>query len=391
VNFGAALPDEYHWVDLLLLLAKSLRFHRKKLPEELRALRIRESRFLSPVLIVAGGAHPDVEEEMRAYANCLSRKEFDGFKGTLISGGTRAGVPGMVGDLAQALRGRGNTGFEALAYLPEHLPADAPRDGRYCTYSSGGQTLSPLEPLRGWIDLVTAGVDPGQVRVLGINGGRIAAVEYHLALALGATVAVIESSGRAAAELLPDADWWESPRLLWLPRDPAAVKAFVNPGQPVLLTEENRSGRAKVNRLGKAIHEKFLADREWESADPAMVPWEHLREDFKRSNMEQAKYIEEVLRRFGLGVRPATGPPSAPPRAFTSRRRAMAEMEHGRWVVERLRAGWRYGPERDRTNRRSPYLVSWDKLPREVQKYDLDNVRAWPQLLKNVGLEIHKL
>ena len=48
-----------------------------------------------------------------------------------------------------------------------------------------------------------------EVRILAINGGRLTAFECHLGLAMGATVGVIEESGRAAAGLLV---WLALPR-----------------------------------------------------------------------------------------------------------------------------------------------------------------------------------
>jgi hypothetical protein len=43
--------------------------------------------------------------------------------------------------------------------------------------------------------------------LLGINGGKIAAVEFRIALALWARVGLIAGSGREADILAEDADW----------------------------------------------------------------------------------------------------------------------------------------------------------------------------------------
>jgi hypothetical protein len=66
----------------------------------------------------------------------------------------------------------------------------------------------------------------------------------------------------------------------------------------------------------------------------------------------------------------------------------MAELEHERWNRERLRAGWRYGPERDTERKISPYLVPWSELPDEIKEYDRETARGIPQLLAEVGIEI---
>jgi hypothetical protein len=46
-----------------------------------------------------------------------------------------------------------------------------------------------------------------EVKVLGINGGRISSVEYRIALALEAKGGIIKGSGMEADKLLSDSDW----------------------------------------------------------------------------------------------------------------------------------------------------------------------------------------
>ena len=68
----------------------------------------------------------------------------------------------------------------------------------------------------------------------------------------------------------------------------------------------------------------------------------------------------------------------------------MSEMEHGRWNVERLRAGWRYGTEKNETARISPYLIPWKDLSKEIKGYDRDAVCDFPGLLWQVGLKVNR-
>jgi hypothetical protein len=68
----------------------------------------------------------------------------------------------------------------------------------------------------------------------------------------------------------------------------------------------------------------------------------------------------------------------------------MAEMEHGRWVVERLLSGWRWGPRKDVRARTSPYLVSWEDLPEPVKEWDRVFVRAIPQILSARGYTLRR-
>jgi hypothetical protein len=63
-------------------------------------------------------------------------------------------------------------------------------------------------------------------------------------------------------------------------------------------------------------------------------------------------------------------------------------MEHGRWVVERLRSGWRYARDRDAAKKLSPYLVPWEQLPDNIKEYDRIGVRNWPEILRTAGFEV---
>lgn len=68
----------------------------------------------------------------------------------------------------------------------------------------------------------------------------------------------------------------------------------------------------------------------------------------------------------------------------------MAEMEHTRWNVERLRNEWTWGKERDIMKVISPYLVGWSELPEDVKERDGQTVRKIPEFLAKVGLEIQR-
>jgi hypothetical protein len=68
----------------------------------------------------------------------------------------------------------------------------------------------------------------------------------------------------------------------------------------------------------------------------------------------------------------------------------MAELEHGRWNVERLRDGWRYGKQRDDSRKTHDCLVSWQELSDDIKRYDRNAVRAFPETLAKAGLEVRR-
>jgi hypothetical protein len=65
----------------------------------------------------------------------------------------------------------------------------------------------------------------------------------------------------------------------------------------------------------------------------------------------------------------------------------LAELEHERWMHERLAAGWARGP-RDDAARTHPSLVPWDELDEPEKEKDREVVRTIPELLASAGLTI---
>jgi hypothetical protein len=55
-----------------------------------------------------------------------------------------------------------------------------------------------------------SGIEPGKVKLIGINGGEIAKFGFHLAIVFGAQVGIIRNTGRAASELINDPMWEET-------------------------------------------------------------------------------------------------------------------------------------------------------------------------------------
>lgn len=332
-----------------------------------------------PVLIVAGGTDPSVEERMATYRDLL-RSALADFRGTVLSGGTTQGVCGIVGDLG---RERGGD-LHTVGYLPLLLPADATRDDDYHEIRrTDGHSFSATEPLQNWTDLIAAGIAPSSVTVLGVGGGRIAALEYRIALALGAAVGLVEESGREAGRLLGE-QRWAGPRPVRLPADAETLRAFVvTPSAP--LPDEVRE------RVARSIHEAYRRERMKSPppSDPALTEWSELTADLRASNLAQADAVAAKVARVGCAVVPVEAP--GEPALFTADEVEMlAEAEHGRWVAERLLAGWTLGEVRDAYRRTSPYIVSWAVLPECVRARDREAVLAIPDRLAEVGLGLRR-
>ena len=372
----------YEWKRRLLLVGWAVKFPASAGDERVRQLASAGyGPIAGPVVIVSGGCNASVEQQMQTY-RLLLLEAFRDFRGTLISGGSTAGIAGLIGEVQQQYP----DAIHTIGYVPELIPAGVAVDNRYreirCTT---GHDFSALEPLQYWMDLIVSGIQPGQVKLLGINGGAIAAAEYRMALALGARVAIVEGSGRAAAQLLSDADWGDSKLLLRLPADAMTVRAFIGSGSPKLPDDI----RETIARASHEAYRKLQASRR-SSEDPAMAEWDLLPNNFQESNRQQADHIAEKLRQIGCSMHPVAGEEISLVEFTDSEIEIMAEMEHARWTAERLLDGWTWGEERDVLKKTSPYLVPWSALADDVKEWDRESVRKIPQLLADVGLEVHR-
>lgn len=378
VRVGERLSG-YRWIRRFLELALLARVsHAERSSEVFAKLKGEAEPIQGPVVILAGGTDPRVQERIGRYAKSI-REAFAAFRGTVIGGGTSQGVSGLVGELAAA-----HPDIRAIGYLPREMPADATPDPRYHELrQSEGEQFSPLEPLQAWTDLVLSKLDPSDVRVVGINGGSISAAEYRIALALGARVGILADSGREAGRITADPWWGESERLVVLPDDVQSLRAFLWSGR-------SNIPEAACEDIATLIHDAYRESRrhEQEKSDDAMAEWVDLRDDLKRSNRAQARHIEEKLRALGLEIEQAPGASPKPLKLSPEQVEQLAEMEHGRWVAERLLAGWRWGEERDHQRKRNPFLVPWRNLPEQIRERDRETVRRIPEYLRKTRLMV---
>jgi len=374
----------YKWIRKLLLLALAAKFPatdagKAALQEVCKLKSAAHKPIQSPVIIVAGGCDSEIEEYIQTYRG-LVLEAFRDFKGTIISGGTTSGISGFIGEAQQKYSGK----IRTIGYLPK-AKKSAPIDKRYAEIRfTEGEKFSPSEPLQYWIDIVASQIDPREVKLLGINGGAISAVEYRLALALGARVALGLGSGREAAKLLSDSDWKTSERLLSLPSEAMTVWAFVESGTQPLES-------ASREKIAKVIHENYRAKQvsEKQSKDPSLAEWATLVEDLKESNRQQADHIFKKLLRIGCATRLVKDRKVALMTFTDAEVEFLAEMEHARWNVERLLAGWKPGVK-DIAKKISPYLVPWSELPENVKEWDRDTVRKIPEYLSEVNMEVYR-
>jgi ppGpp synthetase/RelA/SpoT-type nucleotidyltranferase len=392
------------WVRKIVLLACSLRSRddeqMKKVAQSMGCLRDLKGVPLpidgKPVLIIAGGCDMS-DEKTNKNQRMLLKAMTSEFEGLILSGGTRQGIAGLVGELCRARNAEaGHEVIRSIGYLPENIADEhATKDNRYTerhrrTYG-WIYGFSPLEPIQNWIDLSLSAVDgpasaapaliaPEDVRLLGIGGGKIAAFEYYLASALGAQTAVIRGSGRAADRLADEENQPGNENIMFLPSDVETVRAYV--GQPPSMPEIEQSKEKLADEINSAYNDYV------KSTESKRYP-DDIKKTFRRSNMEQAQHIAAKLRRVGLEVAPLSEPRAEQPIPEDAVEE-LAKMEHGRWIVERTLIGWRWGPVRDNDKKTRPQLIPWNELPEDEKGKDRHTVEKIPGFLRKCGLKIVK-
>jgi ppGpp synthetase/RelA/SpoT-type nucleotidyltranferase len=367
----------------LLCLASRVKFPKAGLGRITGCLQNGKPIKQTPVVIVAGATDLLSEETLSKFRT-LILEGFHDFSGTIISGGTAAGVCGLVGEAQEAY----NDTLITIGYLPATIPSTERIDPRYREIrKTDGERFSAREPLRYWADILASGIRPFEVRLVGISGGTISAAEYRIALMLGAKVGIIKDSGRAAAKLLVDKDWNGAENLIALPQDGATLRAFVGSGAAFHNSQ-------KREELAQHIHEEYRKMQvETFRSDPknlSLLPWEKLDSGLKESNRRQADHTFEKLKETGYSLRKAKRKKPVIISFDPDEVEHLAEMEHGRWNAERLVEGWKTGPEKNIAKKINPYLVSWEILPDDVREWDRNAVRKLPEMLAKLGYEIYR-
>lgn len=335
------------------------------------------------VVIVAGGSAQGETGHLSEYRPLLEAA-FKDFKGAIFSGGTCSGIGQIVGDLPDSSHGP----ILKIACLPEYTPSNHRQHEAYILYNHPGSGFSALGAIQVWADILSQGIAASSVRVIGIGGGNLAGLEYRLGLMMGAKVGVLTGSGRAAQAILEDPDWKDHPNLIVLPNDPQTVKLFLDrPSSGGILTPAQReaAARAEHERNAEARCRKAGLDQDQNQ------PWDKLRDDLKELIRNRVDFGVEQLRAVGLRIVPVAEVPDGvtPVETLTEDQvEIMAEMEHGRWCVEKLLDGWRLSDRKDEPAKLHPDLIPWENLSAPTRDKDRHYARRVPAVLKEQGFAV---
>ena len=114
----------------------------------------------------------------------------------------------------------------------------------------------------------------------------------------------------------------------------------------------------QVEPLAELIHQIYqecYPETSW----PAT--YAELPEEVRESNRGFVRHIPIKLARLGYTMIPRLE--NEPPLKFSEpQMEELAEMEHERWMAEKIEFGWRYGPARDNFKKTHPALVPWRRM-----------------------------
>jgi TrkA-N domain/RyR domain len=319
-------------------------------------------------ITIFAGAAGSMPSPARGSLAGLLQRSLDGYDGVLLSGGTDAGMPGVVADAAAR-----NGLSELVGYVPAGRPASALYP--YIERTPAAADFSIREPVRMWEQILHAGRRPAEVTLLTCPGGAITAQEIALARSLGARIGWVDPADQSAVPL-DDLFVLGAGGIVPLPPDATTIRAFV---MPSTLEEGLRDA------LARSLHEDYRRHQLWRkpAGDLSLARWEELPESLRASNLALAADIPNKLALVGLRL---TRPGELGGRLSLTEAQVqmLAEVEHGRWNAERLQAGWRLGPRRVGRST-SPYLVPWADLPADIRQYDVETVRNIAAALAGAG------
>ena len=110
--------------------------------------------------------------------------------------------------------------------------------------------------------------------------------------------------------------------------------------------------------------------------------WNEVGETYRNANRASADHAMMKLWDAGWAPAPAGVKGETVTEMSDSDALKLAEMEHNRWMAERMMSGWRPGAKRDNKLRVHPNLVPWDQLSKDDKEKDVDQVRAAVTLAK---------
>jgi hypothetical protein len=184
------------------------------------------------------------------------------------------------------------------------------------------------------------------------------------------------------------------PIFVWLPLQPALAGTLTRTvsGKFIAFGESHAAASYKEvttpirEEIGQKIHDDYEQQAIKGGHREQKVAWSAERDDFRESNRIAADHLLIKLATIGLKLQrssDSSGTRVEFSKITNSQAQLLAEMEHYRWVAERLLAGWRHAPEgqtkedteANKRRKLNHNLVPWTDLGADRTK-DYDQIRT---------------
>jgi hypothetical protein len=168
------------------------------------------------------------------------------------------------------------------------------------------------------------------------------------------------------------------------------LNLHVNNNEFENLMKENHFPVEAIEVIAKQIHQSWLdIERKKGSVKPTMKDWNDLDELSKDSNRLQAMDMMRKLDTFHYKI--VSSEKAKGIQQFTeSEIEKMAEMEHARWMNEKISKGLTYGKPRNEELKIHDCLLPWEDLDEKTKQLDRNAVKIIPGLMKSVGFAVVK-
>lgn len=152
---------------------------------------------------------------------------------------------------------------------------------------------------------------------------------------------------------------------------------------PFIKNEETDLVAKEINRLYAEENRKDELQK-WE--------WEHLAEEYKNTNRAAADHLEYKLKLFNCAIAVENDiNPEFKINFSNIITPNHEEMEHNRWWVEKIFAGWAYSSVRDNDLKLHNDMIEFDKLSLKSQTKDRANYLNISKTLNKAGKKIIKI
>jgi voltage-gated potassium channel Kch len=265
--------------------------------------------------------------------------------------------------------------------------------GLLCARYPSLKTVCRLEPL----DLDCESLEFHEAAFLAGDGIGVPVTRIYVCLAhptlgldAGLSLARTWEGGNRVPVMVRTDHEWGLPKLM-----PEGIRFFGILDQTCDVAALNE---AAFEKLAQRIHERYVEEETKKNLtlkdNSNLVNWENLKENIKESNRFQAADICAKIHSVDCTIVPRVDWMAD---HFNFKANGigvvdLAKQEHDRWLGEKRRLGYVWGPKKDAeaVPHTHPYILEWEDLLPCIRQKDITAIEHIPALLASVDLDIRR-